>query len=297
MKASTKQMNRIHVLRAALLPLIAVAVAACSQGESQEAAPAEVVIQLSDTDLAIATSTTVNSGVVVTGSLQPAWIVRVNAQAPGTIQNIRVDRGVRVGQGQLLATIAAAGIRGQAEGARANVASAEANLAVSRQRLESARTLRQAGAMSALDFQSAEASYKASEAQLAAARAQSAGASEAAARANVTSPISGVVGSRMVMDGEAVMPGQELFTVVRSDVLELTGQVPVDAASRIRAGQPVVFTLEAFPDQEFKGAVARIEPMADPATRQVGVYMQMRNPGNLIGGQTSVGVKAHPDDR
>src|SRR5688572_5625959 len=276
-------------IRAALLPGLLIGIAACNQGESQTAEEAPRVVQLSETDVATAATSAVASSIVLTGSLQPALIVRINAQAPGNIMNIRVDRGVRVGAGQPLATITAAGIRGQAEGARAMVAAAEANLAVARQRLESARTLRQAGAMSALDFQAAEAAFKAAEAQVAAANAQAAGAVEAAQRATVTSPIAGVIGSRMVNDGEAVTPGQELFTVVQSSVLELSGQVPVDAASRIRQGQPVVFTLEAHPGSEYKGAVARIEPMANPDTRQVGVYLQMRNPGNLIGGQFATG--------
>ena len=277
---------------AAVLLVIGVAAGGCGKGESEAAADetaAVAPIQLTEADLATATVSTVGSGVVLNGSLQPALIVRINAQAPGNITNIRVDRGVRVGAGQALATIAAAGIRGQAEGARAGVAAAEANLAVARQRRESARTLRQAGALSQLDFQAAEAAFKAAEAQVAAANAQAAGAIEAAQRATVTSPIAGVIGNRLVNDGEAVMPGQELFTVVQSGMLELSGQVPVDAAASIREGQPVVFTLEAYPGKEFRGAVARIEPMANPDTRQVGVYMQMRNPGNLIGGQFASG--------
>ena len=247
-------------IRAALLPALLVGVTACNQGESQTAEEAPRVVQLSETNVATAATSAVASSIVITGSLQPALIVRINAQAPGNIINIRVDRGVRVGAGQPLATITAAGIRGQAEGARAMVAAAEANLAVARQRLESARTLRQAGAMSALDFQAAEAAFKAAEAQVAAANAQAAGAVEAAQRATVTSPIAGVIGSRMVNDGEAVMPGQELFTVVQSSVLELSGQVPVDAASRIRQGQPVVFTLEAHPGSEYKGASLASSP-------------------------------------
>jgi RND family efflux transporter MFP subunit len=93
----------------------------------------------------------------------------------------------------------------------------------------------------------------------------------------------------MVQQGEAVNPGQELFKVVRSDVLELSGQVPVDAAAQIRVGQPVVFTLSAQPGTELSGEVARIEPMANTETRQVGVYLRLRNPGGIIGGQFATG--------
>src|SRR5688572_17264605 len=94
---SAIQMSKIKRVRATmLLPALMVVVASCSQGESQMTEEAPTTVQLSEADLATATMSVVNSGVVLNGSLQPALIVRVNAQAPGNIMNIRVDRGVRV---------------------------------------------------------------------------------------------------------------------------------------------------------------------------------------------------------
>src|SRR6185369_16030107 len=90
-------------------------------------------------------------------------------------------------------------------------------------------------------------------------------------------------------EGEAVNPAQPLFTVVRSDQLELSGEVTIEQAATIRPGQAVIFTLDAYPNREFKGEVSRIEPMANTDTRQVGVYVRMRNPGGLVGGQFATG--------
>lgn len=283
---------RFHLVLTAALPLL-LGAAGCGPKQDEKAkgnaetTPQAVV--LGAQDLATAHLSAADAGVVVTGSLQPAWIVSVKAQVPGTVQGIRADRGVPVRRGQVLASILAEGLRGQAEGARAAVAAADANLALARQRLESAKTLREAGAMSQIDYQAAQAGYEAAVAQAVAARAQAAGAVEQAGHATLVAPIDGVVGQRKVEEGEAVSPGQELFTVVRSDWLELSGQVPVDEAARVRRGQPVVFTLDAYPGREFRGEVNRIEPMADPQTRQVGIYVRMKNPGTLIGGQFAAG--------
>jgi RND family efflux transporter MFP subunit len=252
---------------------------------SQEAPP----LVLSNQDVASAQLSSIAGGAVITGSLQPAWIITISAQVPGTMQRIAVDRGVAVREGQVLAVIQAEGIRGAAEGARAGVAAAEANLAVARQRMESAETLRKAGAMSEIDYKAAAAGYEAARAQVAAARAQAAGAIEAAVSATIRAPMTGVINSRMVDVGENVNPGDQLFTLVRSDELELLGQVPLDAAATIRPGQPVVFTLPAYPNREFRGSVSRIEPMANPQTRQVGVYVRMKNPGGIVGGQFATG--------
>ncbi len=264
--------------------------AACGGGGNAEnAAQEEPPLMLSDQDVAAAQTSTVAGGAVLTGSLQPAWIVTISAQVPGTIQRLAADRGVAVREGQVLAIIQAEGIRGAAEGARAGVAAAEANLAVARQRMESAETLRKAGAMSEIDYKAAAAGYEAARAQVAAARAQAAGAIEQAVNATVRAPMPGVINTRSVEVGENVNPGQELFTLVRSDELELAGQVPLEAAAGIRPGQTVVFTIPAFPNREFRGTVSRIEPMANPQTRQVGVYLRMKNPGGIVGGQFATG--------
>ncbi len=272
-----------------LAALFTIGAAGCDQGGDEAEAAQERPILLGSQDVAVATMRSVGSGVIITGSLQPAYSAKVKAQVPGTVLRILADRGTAVAQGQPLAAIAAEGIRGQAEGARAGVAAADANLALARQRLESARTLRDAGAMSAIDYSAAQAGYEAAVAQAASARAQAAGADEMAGRATVRAPIDGVVGERVVEEGESVSIGDDMFTVVRSDVLELSGSVPVDAAAQIRPGQTVVFTLSANPGAEFRGEVSRIEPMADPETRQVGVYLRLRNPGGVIGGQFATG--------
>jgi RND family efflux transporter MFP subunit len=230
------------------------------------------------------------SGVTVRGSLEPAQTVTVKSQVAGTVRNLRVDRGSAVRRGQVLATIEAAGVQSQAAGARAQVAAAEAAVALARRRLEGARKLREAGAMSEIDFRSAEANFEAAQAQLAAAKAQAATAGEAARRATVTAPLTGSVSERLVEEGEAVGSSDNLLTVVDTRTLELAGQVGIEDAQRVRVGQAVAFTLDASPGQEYRGRVARVDPRADPGTRQVGVYVQLPNPDErIIAGQFARG--------
>jgi RND family efflux transporter MFP subunit len=223
--------------------------------------------------------------VTLSGPLTPKEQVTLRAQVSGTVANLRVDRGSAVRRGQVLATIRAAGVRSQAAGARAAVAAAQAGLAVARQRLDAANTLLQAGAMAEIDHRSAQAAYESAQAQVAAARAQAASAGEAAGYMTIVAPINGVVSDRKVQDGEAVDPGGELLTIVNGGVLELSGQIAVSDAARVRVGQSVVFSLDAYPEETFRGRVARIDPLADAGTRQVGVYVELANPtGRVIGG-------------
>ena len=276
-------------MKRSVMLVAVVLLASCGGKKEETAAVEERPLVLSDQDVASAKLSSLTGGAVLTGSLQPAWIIKISAQVPGTIQSIAVDRGTAVREGQVLAVLQAEGIRGAAEGARAGVLAAEANLAVARQRLESAQTLRNAGALSEIDLKAAAAGYEAARAQVAVARAQAAGAIEAAVSATIRAPMQGVINSRSVQVGESVNPGTELFTLVRSDELELSGQVPLEAAMAIRPGQAVVFSLPAYPGREFRGSVSRIEPMANPQTRQVGVYVRMKNPGGIVGGQFATG--------
>ncbi|HEX6940972.1 MAG TPA: efflux RND transporter periplasmic adaptor subunit [Longimicrobiales bacterium] len=262
-----------------VLAALLLSVAGCGgeSGNAAEVVPEEqAVVVLGESDVAVATRRDISAGVVLTGSLMPYRVVPLKAQVPGTVSSVKADRGTRVRKGQVLATIDADGIRTQA-------AAAQANLALAEQRLESARVLHEAGAMSDIDFNSARAAYEA-------ARAQAAAASEQAVRTTIVAPLDGVVSERMVEAGEAVNLGQEMFTVVNTERLELAGQVPIEAAGRIRPGMPVVFTLDAYPGRELRGTVDRVEPMADLRTRQVGVYVQLPNPGGeLVAGQFATG--------
>ncbi len=260
------------------------AVLACGgeggDASGEEAAPAAAAAEqrsvLGPEDVAVAARSDLAAGVVLTGSLQPYKVVRVKAQVPGTVRGIRVDRGTAVRRGEVMASIEAAGVRTQAEAARAN-------LALAKQKLEAARTLNEAGAMSNIDFRTAQAAYEA-------AAAQAAQAEEAESRSTIRAPLTGIVSERSVDAGEAVGMDAPLFTVVNSDTLELSGQIPVDRAAHVRVGAPVAFTLTATPERELRGRVARIDPVADPGTRQVGVYVQLANAKHqIIGGQFATG--------
>ena len=280
---------------AALVAALAFA-AACSDAPEETAAADSTAlvttrpVVLDSQDLVSARVEEISTAITLSGPLQPRDQVTLRAQVPGTVAELRVDRGSNVVRGQRLATIRAAGVQSQAAGARAGVAAAQANLAVARQRLDAARTLREAGAMSEIDFRTAQAGYEAAEAHLAAARAQSASAGEAAGYTVIVAPMSGTVSARMVQEGEAVNPGGQLLTIVDSRVLELAGQISVADAGRVRVGQPVAFALDALPGRAYRGRVARIDPTADVGTRQVGVFVELDNPGGaIIGGQFARG--------
>lgn len=274
--------------------LLSIAIAACGgdgapETPGGEAAPLAAVT-LTPSDIAVAREAELVAGVAMSGSLEPAQTVVVRAQVNGRLTRLPVDRGSRVAAGQVIAEIEAEGVRGQAASARAAVASAEAALAVATQRLESARRLQAAGAISDLELKSGEAAHQAAAAQVAAAKAQQAATGEMEARTSIVAPIGGVVSDRRVEAGEAVKDGDQILTLVDIGTLELQAHVGVDDAMRIRVGAPVAFTIDALPGETLRGRVARIDPRADPGTRQVGIAATLANPGGrIVAGQFARG--------
>lgn len=274
--------------RLAFLAALVGASAACGGASTGDTAAPPVT--LTAADVMPATTADIGPSVVVSGALDPADVVRVRAQVAGTLRDVKVDRGAKVSRGQMLARIEAEGVTTGAEGARANVASAAAAQAVALQRLDGAKKLFEAGAMSVVDLKTAQAGFDAAVAQLAAARAALASASEAAGHTTVRSPIDGWVSDRMAEEGESVKSDDPVFTVVDPRTLELKGQVGAADAARVRVGQAVTFTIDGLPEQPLKGTVARVDPVANASTRQVGVFTRLANgSGKVVAGQFAQG--------
>jgi RND family efflux transporter MFP subunit len=85
--------------------------------------------------------------------------------------------------------------------------------------------------------------------------------------------------------GDVVSPGTALFTVVDPGSMQLEASVPADALGDVRVGMPVDFTVNGYPNRHFTGRITRVNPIADPTTRQVKILASIPNAGNtLVGG-------------
>lgn len=104
-------------------------------------------------------------------------------------------------------------------------------------------------------------------------------------KTSVTSPIAGVVSDRPVNAGDVVQPGGALFTIVDPGSMRLEASVPAGLLGQVRLGAPVRFSVAGYPGRTFTGTVQRINPAADPATRQVPILVTIPNEeGALVGG-------------
>jgi multidrug efflux pump subunit AcrA (membrane-fusion protein) len=120
------------------------------------------------------------------------------------------------------------------------------------------------------------------EGALQAARAQLAIARKALADSTIVAPLSGYVVERPAAVGEWVTTASRIATIVQSDTLKLLLQVSESDAARVRVGMPVSLRVQAFPDREFRGAVAEIIPALDPASRALVTVVGVPNPDGAL---------------
>ena len=69
-----------------------------------------------------------------------------------------------------------------------------------------------------------------------------------------------------------------LMSIVDLSTVWVASDVPERSASLVHVGEPVTISLVAFPDEVFRGRVARIGDVLDPQTRTLKVYVELPNP-------------------
>ena len=176
-------------------------------------------------------------------------------------------------------------LRDQALSARSAVTTAQSSYDIARRDVQRSEALEKAGAIAERDLERSRNALLSSQAQLATSRAQLASIQKQLDKASVQAPFAGIVAQRQANAGDVVSPGTALFTVVDPGSMQLEAAVPAEALSQVRVGMPVEFKVNGYPNRTFSGRITRVNPVADPSTRQVHITASIPNAGNtLVGG-------------
>ncbi|WP_372015597.1 efflux RND transporter periplasmic adaptor subunit [Pseudoxanthomonas sp. 10H] len=222
-----------------------------------------------------------------TGTLSATSTVTVGSQISGQVTDVLADFNDRVSKGQVLARIDPKTYEAQIEQGNAQVANARASLVQARAtqrnaeldyRRKSELVQRQLVARSDVDL--ARATLDQANAQVAAAEAQirQQTASTQTTRVNldrtvIRSPVDGVVLTRSIEPGQTVaasLQAPELFTIAE-DLSQMKIELAVDEADigQVKQGQGVSFTVDAFPDRQFRGEVQQVRLAATTSNNVV----------------------------
>ncbi len=203
------------------------------------------------------------------GLVEPILVVEVKSKATGEVQSLRVETGDVVAKGDLLATIDPRDARTALAQAQADFQAAEARLSNARIQLTRSRELRDAQVITEQEYESALLEATTAEAELVRSRTTLALAQERMGDVTIRAPIDGTIIEKTVEVGQIVASasqnvsgGTTLLKMADLDTMQVRALIDETDIGRIEPGQPATITVEAYPQQTFRGQVLKVEPQA-----------------------------------
>lgn len=239
--------------------------------------------------------------VTATGSIAPIKDVSVTTQVTGKIISLKADYNSHIEKDQVIAQIdpdtyesALASARAQLKNNEASLEKTKAQLRLAEKELARQKKLFEREMTTESDLDNAQASYdqlvatiKSNEASIEQSKASVKTAEKNLADCTITSPVTGVVISRSVQEGQTVVSSMNatgLFTVATElSRVQVEAAIPEADIGGIAVGQKVNFTVDAY-KTKFSGVVTQIR-LASTTTSNVVTYpviIEAENPDERL---------------
>ena len=230
----------------------------------------------------------VTATVTATGTVSAVTTVQIGSQVSGVISRLYADFNSRVRKGQLLAELDPTPFQAMVEQRQADLTKAQIEAANSKITYERQRRLVGSGLAAQADLDGAKAQYDGAVAQVAQSRAALQQALTNLGYTKIISPIAGVVVDRQYDVGQTVAASFQAPTLfqIAQDLTKMQVQADVDQSDigRVQNGQVARFTVDSYPDQEFRGRIAQIRLNATVSQNVVTypVIIEVGNPDEKL---------------
>lgn len=284
-------------------PLVALAgsaliLAACNSSDR----PAATTPAAASGPVSVATvpvsSRKLSTTIALPAQLEPYEQVDIYPKVTGFVETVTVDRGSRVKAGEVLVRLTAPELTSQRSQAEAAVRAAESQLATAKAKLVSDQgtfehmqaAAKTPGVLAENDVAVAGQTVSAdrglvdaAEQNVAAARESLKSVSQSEAYLTISAPFAGVVTTRNLHPGALIGPAsggggaQPILQIVDDRRLRLVVPVPEAQVGSMKQGQPVSFSVPAYPGQTFQAPIARIAEALDQKSRTMPVELDVMN--------------------
>ncbi len=213
---------------------------------------------------------------VLSGRTEADRRVTVTARSGGVLTELRVRRGARVQEGEIIAVLSD-------DARKSQVAQAESLVVQRRTELDAKRRLIVSGAVPKLELVNLEAQLAAAEASLASAQAE-------LDRAFVRAPFAGIVNELTIEVGGSSLPmmGKEIGSIVSLDPMLAVVEVSERRLAGLRQGEPAEVKL--ITGESVTGKIRYVAKTASQNTRTYRVEVELANPDGAIPDGISVEV-------
>lgn len=240
-------------------------------------------VVLGAADVARVSRGSIEAGIPISGDLRAIETLSLKSRLEGNVEQVYVREGDRVRAGAILARFEAVDFESALRSAEADVTSATTAASTAQWNYDQSKDLFKVGAIAERDLRATEQAAASAKAQQAAAESRLRAAQSQVRDTRIVAPVNGTIQFRRVQGGEHISRGAELFTLVRSEILELTAALPARRANDVKPGQAVRFLADG---KTFTGRVARVSPTIDQASRSITAYVQIPNPNGELKGNT-----------
>ena len=226
----------------------------------------------------------IRNTITATGTIEPIIQVEVGTQVSGTIARILVDYNSEVKKGQLIAELDKTVLESEYDSQLSTFYSNQNEYDYQKKNHERLMGLHEKNLVSDSDYETAEYQYEKARRALEKSRSDLLKAKTNLNYCMIYSPIDGVVISRAVDEGQTVaaMFNTPKLFVIANDLRKMRVIADVDEADigQVQVGQKVIFSVDAFPDEHFEGAVTqvRLEPIVTSNVVTYEVVIDAPNP-------------------
>lgn len=232
--------------------------------------------------------------VTADGVLNPVQLINVGTQVSGTVNKVYVDANDEVKEGQVLAEIDPALLKTQLAQSESTLANAQANHRQAEQDLRRMRALYAKDYVARVELERAEQAERSTRNQFDIAKALAQRDRLNLDYSIIKSPVSGVVISREVNEGQTVASSLQTPTLfkIAEDLthMEIDASVSEADIGQVKPGLAATFSVDAFPGRQFGGVVQKVK--LNPNTKEsivtYSVTVRLDNPDKtLIPGMTA----------
>ncbi len=203
--------------------------------------------------------------------------VTLSAQRTGRAVKLPVKEGDIVKAGELIAQLDLTEESVQTESV---LAQSKATYDEAGKNLERSQDLFNKGMISQQDLDAVRRSYEVAKSQH---RAATADIGVKGDYSIIRAPFDGVISKKYTEVGEILMPGKQIVTIVDPERIYVLSTIDEVDVGRLKLGQPVTITVDAFPGEIFAGSIKRISPIVsggklETRTADVWIYFNEKQP-------------------
>jgi HlyD family secretion protein len=228
---------------------------------------------------------TVQKTISVPGVIEIIDPFRVLGKTSGVVTHVYADFNQEVRKGQLLATLDSTDIDQRLAKIGAQLESTKLELVIAKEDLEAKKSMYKDSLISEKGMERAGYNYKTVQYKYKQVLIDYNITKESKADTRITAPVSGVIISRNIEENAPAGAGAQLFVIAPTlKKMRLTISVDESDIGQVKKGQSVTFTVSAFPDKTFRGAInqVRMSPVTKGSVVTYDSLVVCENDGLLL---------------